>query len=327
MSTPIILDCDPGHDDAIAILLALASPEARIEAVTVVAGNVPVDLAMANARRILAVAGPSPMPPVVRGAEAPLKRALVTAGHVHGQDGLGNLDRFVEPDGRLRYPEPPPVLETRSAAQVILETVDRWGPELTLVALGPLTNLAAAAALDVRRLARVGRVVVMGGAVTAPGNVTPAAEFNFYVDPEAAAQVLELGLPLELVPLDVTRQVVLAQSVLTERLRRCPNDRVARFILDFTLHGFAFGAAQEGGGIVLHDPLAMAVALEPGLVTLEPMPVQVECDGALTRGMSLADRRAIPAHRKRLPTCRVAVAVDRETVLRLVLDRLCPASA
>jgi len=273
------------------------------------------------------VAAPSPMPPVVRGAEAPLKRALVTAGHVHGQDGLGNLDRFVEPDGRLRYPEPPPVLETRSAAQVILETVDRWGPELTLVALGPLTNLAAAAALDARRLARVGRVVVMGGAVTAPGNVTPAAEFNFYVDPEAAAQVLELGLPLELVPLDVTRQVVLAQSVLTERLRRCPNDRVARFILDFTLHGFAFGAAQEGGGIVLHDPLAMAVALEPGLVTLEPMPVQVECDGALTRGMSLADRRAIPAHRKRLPTCRVAVAVDREAVLRLVLDRLCPASA
>jgi len=327
MTRRLLIDTDPGIDDALAILLALASPETRLEAVTVVAGNVPVDLAMANARRILAVAAPSPMPPVVRGAEAPLKRALVTAGHVHGQDGLGNLDRFVEPDGRLRYPEPPPVLETRSAAQVILETVDRWGPELTLVALGPLTNLAAAAALDARRLARVGRVVVMGGAVTAPGNVTPAAEFNFYVDPEAAAQVLELGLPLELVPLDVTRQVVLAQSVLTERLRRCPNDRVARFILDFTLHGFAFGAAQEGGGIVLHDPLAMAVALEPGLVTLEPMPVQVECDGALTRGMSLADRRAIPAHRKRLPTCRVAVAVDREAVLRRVLDRLCPASA
>src|ERR1043165_7995545 len=207
MTRRLLIDTDPGIDDALAILLPPAPPppETRLEAVTVVAANVPVVLALADARRILAVAAPSPMPPVVRGAEAPLKRALVTAGHVHGQDGLGNLDRFVEPDGRLRYPEPPPVLETRSAAQVILETVDRWGPELTLVALGPLTNRAAAAALDARRLARVGRVVVMGGAVTAPGNVTPAAEFNFYVDPEAAAQVLELGLPLELVPLDGTR--------------------------------------------------------------------------------------------------------------------------
>ena len=327
MTCHLLIDTDPGIDDALAILLALASPEARIEAVTVVAGNVPVDLAVANARRILAVAAPTPMPPVIRGAEAPLKRALITAGHVHGQDGLGNLDRFVNPDGRLRYPEPPPVIETRSAAEAILETVDRWGPELTVVALGPLTNLAAAAALDARRLARAGRVVVMGGAVTVPGNVTPAAEFNFFVDPEAAAQVLEAGLTIELIPLDVTRRVVLAQTVLTERLRRCPDDRIARFILDFTLHGFAFGASQEGGGIVLHDPLAMAVALDASLVTFEPMSVEVECEGKLTRGLSLADRRALPSHRKRVPSCRVAMDVDADAVLRLVLERLCPASA
>jgi inosine-uridine nucleoside N-ribohydrolase len=327
MTRHLLIDTDPGIDDALAILLALASPEAHIEAVTVVAGNVPVDLATANARRILAVAAPTPMPPVIRGAEAPLKRTLVTAGHVHGQDGLGNLDRFVEPDGRLRYPEPPPVIETRSAAEAILETVDRWGPELTVVALGPLTNLAAAAALDARRLARAGRVVVMGGAITVSGNVTPAAEFNFFVDPEAAAQVLEAGLAVELIPLDVTRRVVLAQAVLTERLRRCPDDRIARFILDFTLHGFAFGASQEGGGIVLHDPLAMAVALDPSLVTFEPMSVEVECEGKLTRGLSLADRRALPSHRKRVPSCRVAMDVDADAVLRLFLERLCPASA
>jgi pyrimidine-specific ribonucleoside hydrolase len=327
MTCRLLIDTDPGIDDALAILLALASPEAHIEAVTVVAGNVPVDLATANARRILAVAAPTPMPPVIRGAEAPLKRTLITAGHVHGQDGLGNLDRFVEPDGRLRYPEPPPVLETRSAAEAILETVDRWGPELTVVALGPLTNLAAAAALDARRLARAGRVVVMGGAVAVSGNVTPAAEFNFFVDPEAAAQVLEAGLAVELIPLDVTRRVVLAQAVLTERLRRCPDDRIARFILDFTLHGFAFGASQEGGGIVLHDPLAMAVALDPSVVSFEPMSVEVECEGKLTRGLSLADRRAIPSHRKRVPSCRVAMDVDADAVLRLFLERLCPASA
>jgi purine nucleosidase/pyrimidine-specific ribonucleoside hydrolase len=332
MTCHLLIDTDPGIDDALAILLALASPEVRIEGVTVVAGNVPVDLAVANARRILAVAAPTPMPPVIRGAEAPLKRSLVTAGHVHGQDGLGNLDRFVDRGGRLRYPEPPPskppsMVEARSAAEAILETVDRWGPELTVVALGPLTNLAAAAALDARRLARAGRVVVMGGAVTVPGNVTPAAEFNFFVDPEAAAQVLEAGLAVELIPLDVTRQVVLAQAVLTERLRRCPDDRIARFILDFTLHGFAFGASQEGGDIVLHDPLAMAVALDPSLVTFEPMSVEVECEGKLTRGLSLADRRAIPSHRKRVPSCRVAMGVDADAVLRLFLERLCPASA
>ncbi len=332
MTCHLLIDTDPGIDDALAILLALASPEVRIETVTVVAGNVPVDLAAANARRILAVAAPTPMPPVIRGAEAPLKRSLVTAGHVHGQDGLGNLDRFVDRGGRLRYPEPPPpkppsMIEARSAAEAILETVDRWGPELTVVALGPLTNVAAAAALDVRRLARAGRVVVMGGAVTVPGNVTPAAEFNFFVDPEAAAQVLEAGLAVELIPLDVTRRVVLAQAVLTERLRRCPDDRIARFILDFTLHGFAFGASQEGGGIVLHDPLAMAVALDPSLVTFEPMSVEVECEGKLTRGLSLADRRAIPSHRKQVPSCRVAMDVDADAVLRLFLERLCPASA
>jgi inosine-uridine nucleoside N-ribohydrolase len=327
MSRHLLIDTDPGIDDALAILLALASPEARIEAVTVVAGNVSVDRATANARLILAVGAPDPMPPIARGAEAPLRRALVTAGHVHGQDGLGNLGRFVEPDGRPRYPEPVPTIETRSAPEVILDTVDRWGPELTVVALGPLTNLAATLARDARRLARAGRIVVMGGAIAVPGNISPAAEFNFFVDPEAAAQVLEAGLPLELIPLDVTRRVVLAQTVLAERLGRCAQDRIARFVLDFTRHGFAFGAGEEGGGIVMHDPLAMAVALDPSLVTLEPMSVEVECEGRLTRGLSLADRRAIPAHRKRAPTCRVAVDVDAEGVLRLFLERLCPASA
>ncbi len=327
MSRHLLIDTDPGIDDALAILLALSSPGARVEAITTVAGNVPLERATINAQRILAVAAPDPMPPVARGAATPLKRALVTAGHVHGQDGLGNLERFVEPDGRPRYPEPTHDLEMRPAAEVILEAVDRWGADLTIVALGPLTNLAAALALDARRLARAGRVVVMGGAIAVPGNITPAAEFNFYVDPEAAAVVLEAGLNLELISLDVTRRVVLAQAALTDRLRRCPDHRIARFILDFTRHGFAFGAEREDGGIVLHDPLAMAVALDPSLVTFEPLSVEVECEGKLTRGLSRADRREIPSHRKRAPACRVAVDVDAARVLHLVLERLCPASA
>ena len=326
MTRHLVIDSDPGIDDALAILLALRSSDARVEAVTTVAGNVAVDRATANARRILAVAAPDAPPPLAAGAPAPLKRALVTAGHVHGQDGLGNLERFVEPDGRPRYPEPAHAIEMRSGPEVILDAADRWRADLTIVALGPLTNLALALQQDPRRLARAGRIVVMGGAIGVPGNVTSAAEFNFYVDPEAAAVVLDAGLPVELIPLDVTRRVVLAQAALTDRLRRC-SDLVARFILDFTLHGFAFGAEREGGGIVLHDPLAMAVALDPSLVTFEPACIEVECEGKLTRGMALADRREIPSHRKRAPTCRVAVDVDAERVLRVVLERLCPASA
>jgi inosine-uridine nucleoside N-ribohydrolase len=326
MTQHLLIDTDPGIDDALAILLALRSPDARVEAVTTVAGNVTVDRATANARRILAVAAPDPPPPLAGGAPAPLKRALVTAHQVHGQDGLGNLERFVDPSGQPRYPEPTYAIEMRSGPEVILEVADRWGAELTIVALGPLTNLALALQQDPRRLGRAGRIVVMGGAIAVPGNITPAADFNFYVDPEAAAAVLEAGLPVELVPLDVTRRVVLAQATLTEELQRC-SDRIARFILDFTLHGFAFGAERESGGIVLHDPLAMAVALDPSLVALEPLCVEVECEGRLTRGLSLADRREIPSHRKRASTCRVAVDVDAERVLRMVLERLCPVSA
>jgi purine nucleosidase/pyrimidine-specific ribonucleoside hydrolase len=326
MSRHLLIDTDPGIDDALAILLALSWPEARVEAITTVAGNVSVDLATLNARRILAVAAPDPMPPVFQGAQTPLKRALITAAHVHGDDGLGHLDRFVEPDGRPRYPEPTISLERAAAAEAILDTADRWGPDLTIVALGPLTNVAAALALDARRLARAGRIVVMGGAIAVPGNVTPAAEFNIHVDPEAAATVLSSGLPIELIPLDVTRQVVLAERALVGRLRGRASP-VARFILDFTGHGFAFGDEREGGGIVLHDPLAMAVALDPSLVTFEALHVEVECEGRLTRGLTLADRRRPPAGRPASPTCRVALAVDVERALRLVLEGLCPASA
>jgi len=136
MTRHLLIDTDPGIDDALAILLALSSPDARVEAITTVAGNVSVDLATVNARRILAVAAPDPMPPVFQGAPTPLKGALVTAAHVHGDDGLGHLDRFVEPDGRPRYPEPAVPLETAAAAEAILDTADRWGRDLTIVALG-----------------------------------------------------------------------------------------------------------------------------------------------------------------------------------------------
>src|SRR5262249_26068264 len=161
----LLIDTDPGIDDALALLLAFASPGVSVEAITTVAGNVSVDLATDNLRRILGVVRPDPLPRLARGADAPLARPLEHAAHVHGDDGLGHVDRLVEPDGRPRYPLAPHVLETLDGADLILETADRFGPELIVVALGPLTNLALALSRGARTLGRVARVVVMGGAV------------------------------------------------------------------------------------------------------------------------------------------------------------------
>jgi purine nucleosidase/pyrimidine-specific ribonucleoside hydrolase len=318
----LLIDTDPGIDDALALLLAFAWPGADIAAITTVAGNISVDHATRNVFRILDVVRPDPAPRIARGAAAPLKRALITAHQVHGDDGLGNLDRFVEPDGRPRYPAPSVVLETVDAADLILGMADDVGRELVIVALGPLTNLATAIQRDPRRLSQVGRIIVMGGAVAVPGNVTPAAEFNFYVDPEAAAVVFDSGLPLELVPLDVTGQVLLRQRELADALDRDPS-RIARFVSDFTLHGFALG---RSGVIILHDPLAVGVALDSSLVGLQPLHVEIECEGRITRGASVADRRPAPSRRKGRPNCRVALSVDAPRFLQIFLERLCPAS-
>jgi inosine-uridine nucleoside N-ribohydrolase len=319
----LVIDTDPGIDDALALVLALSSPDVSVEGIATVAGNVDVDQATTNLLRLLAVADPAIPIRVAKGAAAPLKATLVTAAHVHGDDGLGNLDQFVDADGRLRYPKPVHALEMQDGADLILELADRFGGDLVLVALGPLTNVALALERDRRTLARVGRIVVMGGAVSVPGNVTPAAEFNFYVDPDAAAAVLDAGLPLEIVPLDVTEQVVLAQAELARRLAASPSP-LGRFVADFSLHGFAVG--RHGRGIVMHDPLAVGVALDPTLVEFEHLHVEVEAEGRITRGMSLADRRDIPAHRKRRPNCRVAMTVDAPRFLALFLDRLCRGS-
>jgi purine nucleosidase/pyrimidine-specific ribonucleoside hydrolase len=318
----LLIDTDPGIDDALALLLALHSAGVSVEAITTVAGNVTVEQATQNTFRILDVARPDPMPRVARGAEAPLARELVTAHLVHGDDGLGNLDQLVDPDGVPRYPIHTHNLEMTDGPDVILEMLDRFGSELVVVALGPLTNLAAALRRDPRRVAQAARIVVMGGAISAPGNVTPAAEFNFYVDPEAAAAVFEAGLPLELVPLDVTRRVVLREDDLAAKLRGSGTS-VARFVADFTRHGFASG----GEGIFLHDPLAVAVAIDPSLVGFEPLAVEVECEGRITRGMSVADRRSKSSGPRRPPNCRVALSVDAARVVSLLFERLCPASA
>src|SRR5437879_6698679 len=186
--TPLLLDTEPGIDAALALLLAFGSPECRVEAITTVAGNVEVPLCTRNARRVVAVAAPIRPPRIVEGAAGPLARPLRTATHYHGADGLGDA---LPPEAS------PPATAPGLAARTLVETARRVGRMLTVVAIGPLTNVAQALELDATALADIGRLVVMGGAVDVPGNVTPTAEFNMHVDPEAADRVVAAGLPLE----------------------------------------------------------------------------------------------------------------------------------
>lgn len=329
MPVPWLIDTDPGIDDALAILLALASPEVSVEAITSVAGNVPVELTTANVHRILAVGAPAARIQVARGAAAPLRGPLVVAPEVHGDDGLGGISALGGPSGQLRYPAAAPIDAAAAGARgdvdgpdLILEMADRFPGELVVVALGPLTNLAVALERDRRRLSRVARVVVMGGAIAVPGNVTPSAEFNFHVDPEAAAAVFRSGLPLEVVPLDATEQATLRRADLAAALAR-GLEPIARFIDDFTNHLFAFGDERGEGGFALHDPLAVGVALDPSLVELLPFHVDVEDEGRVTRGASVADRRSIPPREKAPPNCRVAMTVHADRFLDLFLARVC----
>ena len=307
---PVLIDTDPGIDDALALLLAWGSPEIVVEAVTTVAGNVPLAVATRNLDRLLALRGPSPTPRVGVGAAAPLARPLRTAEHYHGNDGLGDLADW--PTETATPPASPDVARSR-APQLILETAARWGRALTIVALGPLTNLALALELDGARLASVGRVVVMGGAVDVPGNVTPAAEFNMHVDPDAAARVFAAGLAVDLVPLDVTRRTVLTRVALEAALARAPG-RLADRIAAFTERAFHADHARGDRGMALHDPLAVGVAVDPGLVAWEGARLVVGPDGE-------THRQPGP------PNCRIAHRVDADRFVSMFLARLCPAGA
>jgi inosine-uridine nucleoside N-ribohydrolase len=326
VTVPWLIDTDPGIDDALALLLAFASPEVSVEAITSVAGNVPVDLTTANLHRILAIGAPGSRIRVARGAAAPLRGPLVTAADFHGDDGLGGVSLIREADGRPRYPAPGPDAPGAGGSvdgpDLILELADRFPGKLVVVALGPLTNLAVALERDRRRLGQVARIVIMGGAIAVPGNVTSSAEFNFHVDPEAAAEVFRSGLPLELVPLDATEQVRLRRADLAGALAR-GRPAVARFIDDFTGHLFALDDGRGGEGFALHDPLAVGVALDPSLVEFESYHVDVEDEGRVTRGTSVADRRRFSTGERVAPNCRVAMTVHAHRFVELFLARVC----
>jgi purine nucleosidase len=305
----VLIDTDPGIDDALALMLALRSPELDVRGITTVHGNVPVERGTRNAFRILDLLDRRDIP-VAAGAAVPLLRELRTAEIVHGSDGLADLvttEVEASPDGAAG-----PAFLVRA-----LEEAD--GP-MTVITLGPLTNLAIALAFAPQVAERIERIVAMGGAVRSEGNATPAAEFNVLADPEAAAIVLRSGAPLTLVPLDVTMRAIFPGEW-SERLRES-EDPVERFAGGLGSHVTGIYRQYYGiDGFALHDPLAVAVALDPSLVSGQDLWVTVDTGDGLTAGKTFADFWHIPEPWGE-PNARVALDVDADRFLRLFCERL-----
>lgn len=312
---PVIIDTDPGVDDALALLLAAGSPELEVLAVTTVGGNVTLEHATENAQRILPVAWHGrPLPPLYRGSAG----GSETAEYVHGADGLGGVSLHRNQAGKLSYP-PGALLSPEPAAQAMLSRIAARPDEVTLVTLGPLTNAAAAFRQDPETMRRVREVVIMGGAFCEPGNTGPVAEFNIFVDPEAAQEICDSGLPLRWIPVDVTHRCLLRQEQV-ERLEESPRARFARAIAGFYMDYHHSGYGEYA--CFLHDPVAVAAVIWPELFRTEALRVDVETTGTLTRGMTVADFRPAAYRTAAAPNSAVALGGDQETLVARIVERL-----
>ncbi len=310
MSSParIIIDTDPGQDDAIAILLALASPELDVAGITAVAGNVPLGLTQKNARKICELAGRTDVP-VFAGASRPLLRPLVTAEEVHGKTGL---------DGPA-LPEPTMPLQDRYAVDFIVETVmDAEPGAITLCALGPLTNIALALIRTPEIAARIGEIVLMGGGYFEQGNVTPSAEFNIYVDPHAADIVFKSGVKLVVMPLDVTHKALTTRArVEAIRTIGSPVTAAAADLLDFYERYDERKYGTDGGP--LHDPCVIAWLLKPELFSGRDCNVAIETGSELTMGATVVDWWGVTDRPKNAMVIR---DIDADGFFALLTDRL-----
>ena len=302
---PVILDVDPGHDDAVALMMACGSPHLDLLAVTTVAGNVSLEKTTRNALRVLSLVGHTHVP-VAAGAPEPLRRPLRTAEDIHGESGLDGPE----------IPEAGFEPDERGAVELIADTL-RGSPEpVTLVPVGPLTNVATLLHEHPELREKIAHVSLMGGSIGL-GNTTPAAEFNIFVDPEAAREVFDSGLRITMSGLDVTHQAG-AGPLERERLRVVGGigGLVAGF-LDF------FAATYEGvfgfDAPPLHDPVAVAAVLDPGLLKTRPMRVDVECESDLTRGETVCDFYGVTG---KPPNARVGVELDRDGFFELLYDSL-----
>ena len=306
MRRKVILDCDPGHDDAIAILLAARSPALDVRAITVVAGNQTLEKTLHNALRVCSFAGIRDIP-IAAGMSQPLVRDQIVAGDIHGASGL---------DGpALGEPTIAPV--PTHAVDLIVEEVLAAPGEITLVPTGPLTNIAAALRREPKIAGKLQGIVLMGGAI-AGGNITPAAEFNIYADPEAAHIVFTSGVALAMIGLDVTHQSIPGPSE-RERIRRIGNP-VAKLV-DELLEFFGTSYRDVFGfeGPPIHDAVAVAEAIVPGIVRTQRVNVEIETRGALTYGMTVCDMYGVTG---RAPNCAVGVELDRARFYDLLVEGL-----
>lgn len=305
---PIIIDTDPGQDDAIAILLALASPELDLLGLTTVAGNVPLALTSRNARIVLELANRRDIP-VYAGADRPLLRPLVTAEFVHGKTGL---------DGPL-LPEPTMAMANGHAVDFIIQTVMAREPgTVTLCPLGPLTNIALALAREPQIAPRLKQIVLMGGGGFEGGNITPVAEFNFYVDPHAAALVFKAGVPITMAPLDVTHQALTTRKrVAAIRAIGTPLTEAVAQWMEFFERFDEQKYGQEGGP--LHDPCVIAWLLKPALFTGRDCFVQIETSSEMTMGQSVIDWWGVTG---KPANARVLGGIDADGFYALIAERL-----
>ena len=308
MPRPIIIDTDPGTDDAVAILLALAAPELEVLSLVAVAGNLPLGMTERNARAVLELAG-RPEIPVYAGCPRPISPGIITAEHAHGDSGLGGLVL------------PPPALLPRPGhgVDVLVERLRRAAPRsVTICALGPLTNIALALVKAPDIAAGVAELVVMGGASHALGNMTPAAEFNIHADPLAAALVFDSAVPITLIPLDLTHQVPATQERI-ERIRALGNRcglAAAELMSPPRQLRRGSGAAPAWA---LHDPCVIAYLIAPGLFEGAEVNVAIETQSPLTLGMTVVDWRGISGRR---PNARVMTAIDADGFFALLAERL-----
>lgn len=303
----ILIDTDPGIDDAAAILLALASPEVQLEGLTVVHGNCSTEQGTANALAILELAGAAHIP-VARGCELPLVQPSLLAPETHGNSGMGYAV----------LPQPSGQALPMHACDFLIEKVLESPGEITLVAIGPLTNLAMAIRKQPRFVEAVREVLIMGGAIRHGGNVTPLAEFNTYVDPHAAHIVFHSGLPITLTPLDVTYQCLLTREDV-DRLEASPSP-IAAFLRDSTRFYMEFHQQYQGIlGCIINDPLTLALTFAPDLCNYETYYVDVEISGGVAMAKTFADFYAATGHPANM---RVALGVRARDFIDVFMERM-----
>jgi len=304
----VILDMDPGVDDALAILLAFRSPELNVLGISIVDGNATPEQGVRNALNTIEILNLKTPPPVAKGLNrhSPYE-ALIPQHSIHGDDGLGNAHLLPPKIQPIKIP----------AVEFIIETV-KANPGITIIPTGPLTNIAAALERAPEIFDLVEEIVFMGGAVTVPGNITPAAEFNFHFDPQSARTVVNSPARTTMVGLDVTRQATFHRATRDKYFGN--NKKIPDYVMTITEHYMDFYQAYRGfDGCLLHDPLAIAVAADPTLVKTYFLHVDVETQGEITLGMTLADRREKPLMP---PNCHVALEVDSERFMDMFINRL-----